>query len=167
MILKLFKRNFFSYILFLFFVSIVALFFYREFKKNLDIFYNYSFVFKFYYIIISFFITFTAFIIDTYILQVCINKHTERNKISFLTNMAILNASNICKYIPGFIWGYATQILWFSKKGISKSRVLYANFICCIGAIIVCIFLGNYVCHILFAKHAVWKWIDIDSFLYS
>jgi len=113
-----------------------------EFKRHWATLHNYQFSIRLDYIIISFLITTIAFLTDTLALYICINKHIESKKISFLTSMAIFNTSNIFKYIPGRIWGYTAQMLWFSKKGISKSKVLYVNFICSISAIIVSVFLG-------------------------
>lgn len=123
-------------------IMVVVYFFYREFKSNWELLHNYQFSIKLNYIIISFVITSIAFLIDAFILKICINKYVERKKISFLTSVVILNTSNVFKYIPGIIWGYTAQILWFSKKGISKYKVLYANFICSISAVIVSILLG-------------------------
>ena len=79
---------------------------------------------------------------ETIAFHICINKHIEKNKISFLSSVAIFNTSTIFKYIPGRIWGYAAQVLWFSKRGVSKSKVLYANFICFISNFISSILLG-------------------------
>jgi len=138
----LFSRNVFSY--FIFFIIIIATvyFFYGEFTKNWEIFHNYQFIIKPIYIIISFSITVSALVTDTLILHICINRNIGKKKLSFLTNATILNTSNILKYIPGRIWGCAAQILWFSKRGMPKAKILYVNFICSICAIIVSIFLG-------------------------
>ena len=117
-------------------------FFYKEFRNNWNIFHKYYFNINLIYIIIAFFSIFFAYIIDTFILHICINKHIARRRIPFLTNIAIFNTSNILKYIPGRIWGYMAQVLFFSKKRISKSEVLYVNFICFIGNFFSSILLG-------------------------
>ncbi len=138
---RLFNKNV-SYFLSLAVIIVVVYFFYREFKSSWEVLHNYQFSIKLNYIIISFVITSIAFLLDAFILQICINKYIGKKNISFLTSVVVLNISNVFKYIPGLIWGYTAQILWFSKKGISKYEVLYANFICSISAIIVAIFLG-------------------------
>src|SRR5713101_1388742 len=141
-IVRLFNKKAFFYFLFLTVIMVIVYFFYREFKSNLEALHNYQFIIKLNYIIIAFFITFIAFLVDTLVLHICIHKYEERKKISFLTSLVILNTSNFLKYIPGLIWGYTTQVLFFSKKGISTYKVLYANFICSISVVIVSIFLG-------------------------
>ena len=138
---RLFKKKV-SYFLSLAVIIVVAYFFYREFKSNWEVLHNYQFSIKLNYIIISFVLISIAFLIDAFIFQICINKYVERKKVSFLTSVVILSTSNLFKYIPGLIWGYTAQILWFSKKGIAKYKILYANFIYSISAIIVAIFLG-------------------------
>ena len=131
-----------SYFLSLAVIIVVAYFFYREFKSNWETLHNYQFSIKLNYIIISFVTTSIAFLIEAFIFNICINQYVERKNITFLTSVVILNTSNIFKYIPGLIWGYTAQILWFSKKGIAKYKILYANFIYSLSAIIVAIFLA-------------------------
>jgi uncharacterized membrane protein YbhN (UPF0104 family) len=137
----LFNKNV-SYFLSLAVIIVVVYFFYREFKSNWEVLHNYQLSIKLNYIVISFIITSIAFLLDAYIFHICINKYIERKNISFLTSIVVLNTSNVFKYVPGLVWGYAAQILWFSKKGISKYKILYVNFVYSISAIIVAIFLG-------------------------
>ena len=136
------SKKILSYFLSLAVILLIVYFFYREFKTNWDVLYNYQFSIKLNYIMIAFIITFFAFLADTFILQICINKHEERKHISFLTILVILNTSNFLKYIPGLIWSYTTQLLFLSKKGISSYKVLYANFLCSISVVMVSILLG-------------------------
>ena len=118
-----------QYILTLVIIVAVGYFFYLEFKNNWDAIRVYHFAINFYYIVASIFVTTIAFLMDTYIWQICINNYLQR-KLNFLESMALYNTSAMLKYIPGKVWTYAAQIALMSSKGISKAVVLYINIIC-------------------------------------
>jgi uncharacterized membrane protein YbhN (UPF0104 family) len=135
-------KNPFMYLLISIAVIAVGYFFCGELKKNWDIIYNYKPVIKWPYIAVSFFVTVIAFLTDSLLFHLCIHEYIKKKNISFLTSISIFNMSNIFKYIPGRIWGYIAQVLWFSKQGIPQSKLLYVNFICFASVLFVSIFLG-------------------------
>jgi hypothetical protein len=79
---------------------------------------------------------------DTYIWRFFINHHLHADKISFVESAIIINTSALLKYLPGRIWTYTAQLLWLSKKGISKTLFMYISLICILSSIIVSLFLG-------------------------
>jgi uncharacterized membrane protein YbhN (UPF0104 family) len=128
---------------FLLSIAIIAVgyLFCGELKKNWNIIYNYKPVIKGHYIVVAFFVTVIAFLTDSLLFHLCISKYIEKKNITLLTSIAIFNMSNIFKYIPGRVWGYIAQVLWFSKQGISQYKLLYVNFICFASVLFVSIFL--------------------------
>jgi glycosyltransferase 2 family protein len=118
-----------QYVLTLAMIVAVGCFFYLEFKKNSDAIRAYHFSINFYYIIASIFVMTLAFLMDTYIWQICINNYLQK-KLNFCESMALYNTTAMLKYIPGKIWTYAAQMALMSSKGISKTLVIYINMIC-------------------------------------
>lgn len=83
-----------------------------------------------------------SYLIETYIWQVCINKHLGRHELNFFQSIAVVNASGLFKYLPGRIWTFTAQLVWLKKYDISKPIILYVNLICIAGSIIVSLYLG-------------------------
>jgi len=137
-----FYRTIFMYFILSMAIIVSGYFFYGELKNSWDIIRSYKPIIKVVYIIVAFFVTLLAFLTDSFLFHICLNEHTEKKKISFLISAIIFNTSNIFKYIPGRIWGYTAQALWFSKKGIPQSKLLYVNFLCFFSVLFVSIFLG-------------------------
>jgi glycosyltransferase 2 family protein len=118
-----------QYLLALIVIVAVVYFFYLEFKKNWDAIKAYHFVINFYYIVASIFAIMIAFLMDTYIWQICMNNYLQK-KLNFCESMALYNTTAMLKYIPGKIWTYTAQIVLMSSKGISKAVLIYINLIC-------------------------------------
>lgn len=53
----------------------------------------------------------------------------SRHQLTIRESVAVVNASAFVKYIPGKVWSYAFQMYWLSKRGITKSLVVYVNLI--------------------------------------
>lgn len=118
-----------QYILMLAMIVAVGCFFYLEFKRNWDAIRTYHFAINVYYIVASIFVISIAYIMDTYIWQICINNYLHR-KLNFCECMVLYNTTAMFKYIPGKIWTYAAQIALMSSKGIAKAVLIYINMIC-------------------------------------
>ena len=118
-------------------------FFYDQFKHNWDSIQAYHFSLNGYYLAAAFAAMLIAFLMDTYIWQICMN-HYLKKKLGFLESIAFVNTSNLFKYIPGRLWAYTVQIALMAKKNIAKSLVLYVNFVCLLCVIIVSTIYGLY-----------------------
>ena len=124
-------------------ITAMVYFFYDQFKHNWDSIQAYHFLLNGYYLAAAFTAMLIAFLMDTYIWQICMN-HYLKKKLGFLESIAFLNTSNLFKYIPGRLWAYTVQISLLAKKDIAKSLVLYVNFVCLLCVIIVSIIYGLY-----------------------
>jgi hypothetical protein len=101
-------------------------FFIREFYYNLDSIAKFKFDINWFYLITSQLLLILVTIAGTYFWQLLLKIITSK-RISFRESFAIVNTSQLTKYLPGKVWSFALQMLLLSQKGISKTIVLYAN----------------------------------------
>ncbi len=120
----------------------IGYFYSLEVAKNWASLQNFKLIINIYYLIISLSLYLLSYLLETYIWQVCINKHLGRNELNFLQSIAVVNASGLLKYLPGRIWTFTAQLAWLKKYDISKPVILYVNLICIAGSIIVSLYLG-------------------------
>ena len=123
-------------------ILLIGYFYSLEIKKNWASLQNFKLIINTGYLIASLSFYLLAYLLETYIWQVCMNKHLGRHELNFPQSIAVVNSSGLLKYVPGRIWTYTAQLLWLKKYGISKSIVLYVNLICILGAVIVSLYLG-------------------------
>jgi uncharacterized membrane protein YbhN (UPF0104 family) len=120
----------------------IGYFFALEFKKNWASLQDFKISINTGYLIVSLSFYLLSSLLETYIWQVCMNKHLGRHELNFPRSVAVVNSSGLLKYLPGRIWTYTAQLLWLKKYGISKSRVLYVNLVCILGSLIVSLYLS-------------------------
>lgn len=85
--------------------------------------------------------------------QVGINGLDNHEKLSFVQSIALVNVSQLGKYIPGKLWSYVLQIYWLSSKGFPKQAVLYINIITTLLPIFVSLVLGGILLIMLTGWH--------------
>lgn len=123
---KIRNSNLILYLIGFLIVAGTGYFFIREFYYNLDSIAKFKFKINWFYLFTSqFLLIFIAFA-GTYFWQLLLKIITSK-RISFKESYAIVNTSQLTKYLPGKVWSFAFQMLLLSKKGISKTIVLYAN----------------------------------------
>jgi glycosyltransferase 2 family protein len=123
-------------------LAVIAVFFYKQFEVNIGSFSEYKLNLNYYYILCSLILIVLSTLLETYAWFICINKFSNKNKVSFIESFSIVNASALFKYVPGKIWTYAVQVLWCKNRDIPKTITVYINILVFIGAFFVCIFLG-------------------------
>ena len=123
-------------------ILLIGYFYSVEVRKNWTTLQDFKFVINIYYLTISLFLYLLSYLLETYIWQVCINKHLGRHELNFSQSIAVVNASGLLKYLPGRVWTYTAQILWLKKYGVSRPVILYVNLICMIGSVTVSLYLG-------------------------
>ncbi len=119
----------------------VSFFFYREFQKNWGVIQSYDLKTNALFIGLSFFAIACTYLLTTYGWFFTLNFLSD-NKITFPESVALVNTSNLTKYIPGKVWSYALQMYWLAKLGFSKSRVLYVNLINLYVSLVAALILG-------------------------
>ena len=71
-----------------------------------------------------------------------INYFDNHKKLKFTQSIALVNISQLGKYIPGKLWSYMVQIYWLASKGVPKTTALYLNIVTTLLAILVSMLLG-------------------------
>lgn len=127
---------------FLIIIILISYFYFLEFNKNWSSLQDFKFIIRAHYLFLSLLLFLIGYFLETYIWQVCINKHIGRPLLNFAQSIAVVNSSGLLKYLPGRIWTYTAQVLWLKKYGISKSVILYVNLICILGSVIVSLYFG-------------------------
>ena len=102
-----------------------AWFFYHEFRLNWDVIIQSKISYRPEMLVMAFLLLCTGYLINTYAWQGLINLYSSDKKISFRESMAIVNTSQLTKYLPGKVWSFALQIWWLGQRGFPKSRVFF------------------------------------------
>jgi uncharacterized membrane protein YbhN (UPF0104 family) len=134
---KIFKTAAFTAI-----ILLIAYYYALEFRSNWTELTKFRLAIKARYLVASFSLCLLAYLLETYIWKVCINKHSGRSELTLRKSIAIVNTSGLFKYLPGRIWIYTAQLVWLKKYGISKAVIFYANLICVLGSVIVSFYFG-------------------------
>ena len=123
-------------------VLLIGYYYSLEVRKNWASLQNFKLIINVSFLIISLSLYLLSYLLETYIWQICINRHLGRRELNFPQSIAVVNASGLFKYLPGRVWTYTAQLLWLKKYNISKPVILYVNLICMGGSVIVSLYLG-------------------------
>lgn len=108
-------------------VACIAYFFYRAFQKNWASIQAQHLDFKPAYLGLAVLCMLVNYLLGTYGWQLTINALGGGNKLTFSQTVAIVNSSNLVKYVPGKVLTYALQVYWLANRGFSTSLVVYVN----------------------------------------
>jgi uncharacterized membrane protein YbhN (UPF0104 family) len=123
-------------------ILLVGYYYSLQVRNNWASLTNFTFSVNLPWLFLALFFCMLSFLLETYLWQVCINKHLGRRELNFLQSIAVVNASGFLKYIPGRIWTYTAQLTWLRKYDISQSLIIYVNIICMAGSVITSLYLG-------------------------
>lgn len=70
-----------------------------------------------------------AYLLVTVIWHYGVNAHPSGGKVSLRESYAIVNTTQMAKYLPGKIWSYTLQTILMRQKGVSIPYLLYLNFL--------------------------------------
>lgn len=135
------NKSFIKYIIGILVVSAACYFFVREFYYNFDSISRFKFNINWFYLFTSQLLLILVALAGTYFWQLLFSIITSQ-RISFKESLAIVNTSQLSKYLPGKVWSYAFQMVLLSKKGISKTVVLYVNLFLVVSSLFASALLG-------------------------
>lgn len=124
-------------------IALVAIFFAREFSKNWNTLASTSFELKFSLLLIAFLLIVLSYLVNTEAWRVCINLFAVDRKFSYAESVGMVNTTQLTKYIPGKVWGYAMQMLLVDKKSFSASVVLYVNVFLALTSLLISLIIGG------------------------
>lgn len=118
-------------------ISLVGFFFFKEFKKNWGEILEMKLMLNIPLLVLSFIVIVLAYLGNTLSWRYLINAyHPNLSSISVKESIAIVNTTQLAKYIPGKVWSYAVQIYWLSKRGYSKSNVFFINLVATVSTLL-------------------------------
>ena len=105
-----------------------SFFFLHAFRKNWLLIQSAEIRITATYVVLSFVAFVITYLLTTFGWFLTLN-FLSHHKITFLESIAVVNTSNLIKYIPGKVWSYALQIYWLADKGFSKSLIVFTNLV--------------------------------------
>jgi uncharacterized membrane protein YbhN (UPF0104 family) len=102
-------------------------FFYKEFKENWESVRAFHLEMNWKYLVLGIFMMIANYLCATLSWHIGINYFDNHKKLKFTQSIALVNISQLGKYIPGKFWSYIIQIYWLASKGVPKTTVLYIN----------------------------------------
>jgi len=108
-------------------VACISYFFYRAFARNWATIQAQKLAFDYGFLSVAVLCIFATYLIPTYGWMLMINSLWKGRQLTVTQSVAVVNASNLTKYLPGKIWSFALQMYWLASAGFPKSLVVYVN----------------------------------------
>ena len=123
-------------------VMLFVWFFYKEFKENWESLRTLHLEMNWKYLVLGIFMMIANYLCTTLGWHIGINYFDNHKKLKFTESIALVNISQLGKYIPGKLWSYMVQIYWLASKGVPKTTVLYLNIVTTSLTILVSMLMG-------------------------
>lgn len=68
-----------------------------------------------------------AYFLATVVWHYGVNAHPSGGRVSMMESYAVVNTTQMTKYLPGKIWSYTLQTILMRRRGVSASYLLYLN----------------------------------------
>jgi glycosyltransferase 2 family protein len=108
-------------------VALVVYFFRNQFIKNLDQLQNARFRINYLFLALSLICMLLSYLVITAMWQRGVNLLASGRRFSFTESVGMVNTTQLTKYIPGKVWGYAMQMVLVDRSSVPVSAVLYIN----------------------------------------
>lgn len=122
-------KNFFKISLSVALVLLFVLFFYQEFNRHWDAVRSYHLAINWIYLLLGMLMMIANYLCTTMSWHLGVNSFDHHKKLGYAESFALLNISQLGKYMPGKLWSYLVQIYWLASKGVPKTTALYLNVI--------------------------------------
>jgi len=155
-------KKFFKVSLSIILVALFVLFFYKEFKNNWESVRTLPLEINWIYLVLGILMMIANYLCATLSWHIGINYFDNHKKLKFTQSIALVNISQLGKYIPGKLWSYMVQIYWLASKGVPKTTVLYLNIVTTLLPILVELLMGCLLLMIL----PDWKHLRIEILIF-
>jgi len=118
-----------------------SLFFVSEFHRNWKSLQSASLQIHFSGILLAFSLIMLSYVLMTIAWHVGISAFPAKWKTTIAESFAIVNTTQLTKYIPGKVWSYALQMYLLASKGVPKSYVVYINLVTSLSGVLM-----NFLC---------------------
>lgn len=92
-------------------------------------------------LVLALFFFFAAYFHDIFIWKIFLNKNPGTSNLGIINIVSIMSVSDMLRYLPGRIWGVASQVYLLRNQAITKSEIIYINIICMLGTVSVSAYL--------------------------
>jgi len=108
-------------------VGLVAYFFRRQFAQNWSQFRHHEIRLAPGLLAASLGSLIFSYLVSTAMWRLAANRLATGRAFTFLESVGMVNTTQLTKYIPGKIWGYAMQMALVDRRSLSISSILYVN----------------------------------------
>lgn len=126
-------------------LTLFVWFFYKEFKENWESVRALHLEMNWKYLVLGIFMMIANYLCLTLSWHIGINSFDKDKKLKFKQSIALVNISQLGKYIPGKLWSFMVQIYWLASKGFPKTTVLYLNIVTTSMPVLVYLLLGCFL----------------------
>ena len=102
-------------------------FFYEELKGNWESLQLAQLRLRTAGILIALALVAAAYFLATVVWYYGVNAHPSGGRVSLMEGYAVVNTTQMTKYLPGKIWSYTLQMILMRRRGVSASYLLYLN----------------------------------------
>jgi glycosyltransferase 2 family protein len=136
-------RGLLEYALGLAVIVLIVLFFRSEFARNWEKLKAVSLDLEYPFLTIAFLLILASYLVNTQAWRFGVNLFATGREFSFTEGLGMVNTTQLTKYIPGKVWGYAMQMILVDKKSVSSSVVLYVNLFLALSNVFVSLLVGG------------------------
>jgi uncharacterized membrane protein YbhN (UPF0104 family) len=108
-------------------LAAVAFFFRHEFSENWEQIRSTKLAFDYSYLAASLLFVILSYLVNTHAWRYGINLAAHGRRLSYLESVGMVNTTQLTKYLPGKVWGYAMQMMLIDRESIGTPVVLYVN----------------------------------------
>jgi uncharacterized membrane protein YbhN (UPF0104 family) len=108
-------------------MSVSVCFFYREFSANRDSVISSGITFSFTGFMAAVITVILSYLFMTLAWHHGFKSHPDTGRLTIFNTFAVVNVSQLARYLPGKIWSFAFQMVLLKRKGVPKGLVLYIN----------------------------------------
>jgi len=128
-------------------VALAAYFFRNQFARNWQQVRDSHFSLSYPLLAASVLCILASYLISTAMWQFGINRLGTGHAFSYRASIGMVNATQLSKYIPGRVWGYAMQMVLAERRAVSAAAVLYVNVVFTLSKSFISVILGVvYLC---------------------
>lgn len=110
-------------------VALVVYFFKNQFIRNWDQLRSARFSINYLFLSLSAICMLLSYLVVTAMWRHGVNLHAKQRGFSFAESIGMVNTTQLTKYIPGKVWGYAMQMVFVDRGSVPVSAVLSVNLV--------------------------------------
>jgi hypothetical protein len=125
-------------------VALVVYFFRNQFIKNWDQLQKARFSVSYPFLVLSLICMMLSYLVVTGMWRQGVNLLATGRRFSFTESIGMVNTTQLTKYIPGKVWGYAMQMVLVDRSSVPVSAVLYVNLLLALSNSFIALITGGF-----------------------